>query len=119
MAASSDSNIATYVRLASCKAEISACYHVMKQLRLNQPCMTDVEVFASSVQRLQQQEGYQLASLVLRDTCAVVAVAGYRVGESLANGKELYVYGELLLQRTCMLASYQLASHQLCQNATC
>jgi hypothetical protein len=67
----------------------------MKQLRLNQPWMADADLFASTVQRLQQQEGYQLASLVLQDTGVVVAVAGYKVGESLANGRELYVYGKL------------------------
>jgi hypothetical protein len=68
----------------------------MKQLRLNQPWMTEADSFSNTVQQLQQQEGYQLASLVLQDTGAVVAVAGYKVGESLANGRELYVNGKPL-----------------------
>lgn len=83
------------VRLATCKPEIAACYPVMKQLRLDQPWMADADTFVTTVQRLQQQERYQLASMVLQETGSVVAVAGYRIGESLANGKELYVYGEL------------------------
>jgi hypothetical protein len=67
----------------------------MKQLRLDQPWMADADTFTNTVQRMQQQERYQLASMVLQETGAVVALAGYRIGESLANGKELYVYGKL------------------------
>ncbi|WIA31045.1 hypothetical protein OEZ86_001076 [Tetradesmus obliquus] len=54
--------------------------------------MADADTFVTTVQRLQQQGRYQLASMVLQETGAVVAVAGYRIGECLANGRELYVY---------------------------
>jgi hypothetical protein len=65
----------------------------MKQLRVDQPSMADVDTFVSTVQRLQEQESYQLAAL--QETNDVIAVAGFRIGESLAHGKELYVYGKL------------------------
>jgi hypothetical protein len=96
MSAGSGSSISTYVRLASCQEDIKACYHVMEQLRSKKMrWMADEDTFVRSVQHLQQQERYQLASLMLHDTGAVVAVAGYKVGQSLSNGKELYVHGKL------------------------
>lgn len=100
------------VRMAQSAAEIAACYHVMKQLRQDQPCMADAAAFTSTVQRMQQQEGFCLAYLVQPNTDRVVAVAGYRIGESLFNGKQLYVQGKphaalcLWLVTGCLCTTY-------------
>ncbi|GAB6042812.1 GNAT family N-acetyltransferase [Endothiovibrio diazotrophicus] len=64
--------------------EIAACWPVMRELR---PHLEGAEFVARI--RLQEAEGYRLA--FLREGGAVVAVAGFRVGENLAWGRFLYV----------------------------
>ncbi len=72
------------VRLAVTDDEIRAGFPVMQQLR---PRYREEE-FVARV-RLQQEQGYRLALLWVDG--AVVAAAGYRVGENLAWGRYLYV----------------------------
>jgi GNAT superfamily N-acetyltransferase len=72
------------VRIADSDAEILSCFPVMRQLRPRY----EAEELVAQVRR-QQEQGYRLA--LLTDDDAVVAVAGYRLGENLAWGKYLYV----------------------------
>lgn len=72
------------LRLASSDEEIAACFPVMRQLR---PHLTP-ESFLGRV-RAQQQAGYRLA--FVEDGGRPVAVAGFRVLETLASGRFLYV----------------------------
>lgn len=72
------------IRIANTDTEINTCYTVMHELR---PHLDETE-FVSRV-RTQQQAGYQLA--YLQEAGSPVAVAGFRLGESLAWGKYLYV----------------------------
>ena len=64
--------------------DIRACFPVMRELR---PYLTEQE-FLARVRR-QQSTGYQLA--FLRAETGVVAVAGFRINESLSWGRYLYV----------------------------
>ena len=64
--------------------DIEKCFPVMSQLR---PQLVAAE-FTSQV-RSQMQQGYRLACVMDKDV--VVAVAGYRISQSLAWGKFLYV----------------------------
>jgi len=73
-----------HLRIASTDGEIAACYPVMWELR---PHIRE-EQFLSRV-RSQESTGYRLAYGQEQD--GVVAVAGFRVGESLAWGNFLYV----------------------------
>lgn len=72
------------IKLATTEPEITACYPVLLQLR---PDLSQ-ESFLNRVQR-QMQQGYQLACLSIADN--VCAVAGFRLGESLAWGNYLYI----------------------------
>jgi GNAT superfamily N-acetyltransferase len=73
------------ILIAKSNREISDCFPVMKELRSHLE-LTD---FVTQVQRQQQQFDYQLACLQTEEM--VVAVAGFRISESLAWGKFLYV----------------------------
>lgn len=72
------------IRIAKTDQEIAACYPVMRELR---PHISQ-EQFLSRV-RTQESSGYRLAYVQSED--AVVAVAGFRIGENLAWGHFLYV----------------------------
>ncbi|MEW6268921.1 MAG: GNAT family N-acetyltransferase [Thermodesulfobacteriota bacterium] len=72
------------IRVAATDAEIAACHPVMRELR---PHVEEGE-FVARIRR-QEQAGYRLAYLSAAD--GIVAVAGFRVGESLAWGRFLYV----------------------------
>ena len=72
------------VRIAVADKEIAACYPVMRELR---PHITEAD-FVSRVRR-QEKAGYRLAYLEQPE--GVVAVAGFRLGDSLAWGRFLYV----------------------------
>src|SRR5262245_35009665 len=72
------------IALATTEKQIRSCFPVMAQLR---PHVTEPE-FVARVKK-QQREGYELA--FLSDCRQVKAVAGFRVGNSLAWGKFLYV----------------------------
>jgi GNAT superfamily N-acetyltransferase len=65
--------------------EISNCFPVMKELRPHLE-LTD---FIDRVQRQQQQFDYQL--VYLQVDRIIQAVAGFRISESLAWGKFLYI----------------------------
>jgi len=70
--------------MAATDAQIMACYPVMRELR---PHIAQ-DQFLSRV-RSQQNTGYQLA--FIQQAEEVVAVAGFRLGESLSWGCFLYV----------------------------
>lgn len=72
------------IRVAHSEDEIDGCFAVLSQLR---PHLVRAS-FVAQVRR-QQEAGYELAYLLERDR--VVAVAGYRLGESIAWGRFLYV----------------------------
>jgi len=69
---------------AATDAEIAACYPVMQQLR---PDLAASE-FVELVRQL-EKSGYRLVFMKLDEQ--VVAVAGFRLGKSLAWGRFLYV----------------------------
>lgn len=72
------------IQVAESDAQILACFPVLRELR---PQLEE----ASFVQRVRtlERSGYRLA--YLEDAGAVVAVTGFRVGDSLAWGHYLYV----------------------------
>src|SRR4029453_13746487 len=72
------------VDLAESDEDILACFSVIRHLR-------DLQDATSSLRRVRSQQlsGYQLVAL--RDGRDPVAVAGFRLGESLAWGRHLYV----------------------------
>jgi GNAT superfamily N-acetyltransferase len=72
------------VRLAESDDEILACLPVLLQLRPH----LDAETFVERVRR-QQSQGYRLACV--RDDERVTAVAGFRIHDSLAWGRHMYV----------------------------
>jgi GNAT superfamily N-acetyltransferase len=72
------------IALALTDDELRRCFPVMRELR---PHLTEQE-FTARVQR-QRGDGYNLA--FAEDNGAIQAVAGYRLIESLAWGKALYV----------------------------
>jgi len=72
------------IYLAHTEAEIAACYPVMRELRHH---IAEAD-FVPQVQS-QQQAGYRLA--YVESNGAPVAVAGFRLGESLSWGRYLYV----------------------------
>jgi GNAT superfamily N-acetyltransferase len=72
------------VRIADSDDDIRSCFPVMRQLRPGY----EADGFVTQLRR-QREQGYRLA--LLTDDDAVVAVAGYRMGENLAWGKYLYV----------------------------
>ncbi len=72
------------LRLASSDADIAACHAVMSQLRPH----VRAEEFVGRVRR-QMAQGYQLLAGSVR--AQVVAVAGFRLFDTLAWGRCLYV----------------------------
>jgi GNAT superfamily N-acetyltransferase len=64
---------------------ITDCFPVIKELRPN----FELADFITQVQRQQQQFNYQLVYLHVNEK--IQAVAGFRISESLAWGKFLYV----------------------------
>jgi GNAT superfamily N-acetyltransferase len=72
------------IRIATTDGEIRACYPVMRELRLQ----VAAEDFLSRI-RAQEESGYVLA--YVEESFGPVAVAGFRVGESLGRGRFLYV----------------------------
>ncbi len=72
------------IDLAESNEDILACFPVIRHLR----DLEDATTFLQHV-RSQQLSGYELAAL--RDGGDPVAVAGFRLGESLAWGRHLYV----------------------------
>jgi GNAT superfamily N-acetyltransferase len=72
------------IELAESDDDVLACFPVIRHLRE----LEDAATFLRRV-RSQQRSGYQL--VVLREGGAPVAVAGFRLGESLAWGRYLYV----------------------------
>ena len=72
------------VKFANSEQEIISCYPVMKTLREN----ISESDFVNAVQRISKY-GYRLAYLVSEDK--VCSVAGFRISESLAWGKYIYV----------------------------
>lgn len=72
------------VLVASTDEEIAACYPVVAQLRQH----VDEHEFVERV-HAQEEAGYRLAYIA--DGGRVLAVAGYRIADSLAWGKFLYV----------------------------
>lgn len=72
------------IRIATTNREIAACYPVIRELR---PKLEENE-FLSQV-RIQEHAGYRL--VFVQEPDRVVAVAGFRIGESLSWGRFLYV----------------------------
>ncbi len=72
------------IRIAITDSEIVDCYSVMRELR---PHIAE-DQFLSRV-RGQEDTGYRL--VFIQEPDALVAVAGFRIGESLAWGRFLYV----------------------------
>jgi GNAT superfamily N-acetyltransferase len=73
-----------HIHMAYTDEEIAACYQVMRELR---PQLDRVS-FVKRIRAL-EEGGYRLACL--RETDRPVAVAGFRMGESLAWGRFMYV----------------------------
>ncbi|MGD6873634.1 GNAT family N-acetyltransferase [Sutcliffiella horikoshii] len=73
------------VKKMSSDLEIMSTFNTFKQLR---PHLTE-EDFLEKINRLKKNNGFQLVS-VMKDN-EVKAAAGYRITESLAWGKYLYV----------------------------
>lgn len=84
--------------IAKTDKEIVACCNTMRELR---PHIL-AEQFVQRVRR-QECDGYRLA--FLRQDGAVVAVAGFRVGENLAWGRFLYV-DDLVTLASCRSHGY-------------
>ena len=72
------------IHLAESDRDINRCLPVMQQLR---PHLSATD-FLPRIRR-QMQQGYRLALLERDD--AVIALAGFRIGENLAWGRFLYV----------------------------
>lgn len=77
--------MASEIQSASTDAEIQGCFEVMKELR---PDLKQ-DTFVASIRHLESTFGYQLVYLSSNDE--VVSVAGFRVSESLAWGKHVYL----------------------------
>jgi GNAT superfamily N-acetyltransferase len=73
------------INLATSDRELADCFIVMQELRSN----LELNTFITQVRRQQQQYNYQLTYLQIDDS--IQAVAGFRISESLAWGKFLYV----------------------------
>jgi len=86
------------IRLAKTDKDIALCYSVMRELR---PHVPETE-FVTRV-RSQEKTGYRLA--LVEDGDAIVAVAGFRIGENLAWGRFLYV-DDLVTSGTCRSRGY-------------
>jgi GNAT superfamily N-acetyltransferase len=79
------------IQLATSDAQISQCFEVLNQLRSH----LQRSEFLAQVQR-QQQAGYQL--VFLEQANQVVAVAGFNIGECLAESMRSQGHGQQLLQ---------------------
>jgi len=77
-------NDTSVVQIANSDDAIVACFRVMYQLR---PHLVESE-FVGRV-RKQQDAGYRL--VYIEDEGRVVAIAGFRIGDTLAWGRHLYV----------------------------
>ncbi len=75
----------TQISIATSIQDMTDCYPVIQELRSH----LELPAFIAQVQRQQQQFGYQLVSLTVAGS--IESVAGFRVSESLAWGKFLYV----------------------------
>lgn len=73
------------IRILQASDDIIRCFPLMADLR---PHLREDD-FVARIQRQQRNHGYRLA--ILEEEGAVRAVAGYRIGESLAWGRFLYV----------------------------
>jgi hypothetical protein len=73
------------ISIAVSAQEITNCFPVIKELRTH----LEISDFTTQVQRQQQQFNYQLVYLHVDEM--IQAVAGFRISESLAWGKFLYV----------------------------
>ena len=73
------------IQLADTDDQIERCFPVMSQLR---PHLVERE-FLARVRRQFQQAGYRLA--YLEEDGRVKAVAGFRIGEMLFSGLQMYV----------------------------
>jgi len=73
------------IRILQASDDIIRCFPLMADLR---PHLREDD-FVARVQRQQGNHGYRLA--ILEEEGSVRAVAGYRIGESLAWGRFLYV----------------------------
>ena len=73
------------ISIATSIRSITDCFPVVKELRSH----FELSDFITQVQRQQQQFNYQLVYLQVDET--IQAVAGFRISESLAWGKFLYV----------------------------
>lgn len=86
------------IRLAQNDADINAGFPMMTQLR---PHLSQNE-FVNRVRR-QEKDGFRL--VLLEDDGRVRAVAGFRLGESLAWGKYLYI-DDLVTDETARSRGY-------------
>jgi GNAT superfamily N-acetyltransferase len=75
----------TNISIATSIPELTDCFPVITELRPH----LKLPDFLAQVQRQQQQFNYQLVYLHVAET--IQAVAGFRISESLAWGKFLYV----------------------------
>jgi ribosomal protein S18 acetylase RimI-like enzyme len=77
---------AIVLRHAESTAEIAACFPVMRELR---PHLRSAEELVERVSRQQSDAGYRLLAAWSGDTA--LALAGYRVQETLIRGRFIYV----------------------------
>lgn len=73
------------IELAESDEQIQSAFPVMRQLRPH----LDASMFVALIRRLQRTQNFYLVNL--QDSGKVVCAAGFRLGESLAWGKYLYV----------------------------
>ena len=69
-------------------AETRLAHHAMRELR---PAYQDEQAFVAHIDDVLRPEGYSLLGAFLREREQAAAVAGFRVGNSLAWGHYLYV----------------------------
>jgi GNAT superfamily N-acetyltransferase len=67
--------------------DTASAFAAMRALRTD---LSDPEAFARHVDKVQRAEGYRLVA-VFEDDPDAVAVAGFRIGHSLAWGRYLYI----------------------------
>lgn len=72
------------IKIAQCDRDIERCFPVMHELR---PHLLHAD-FVSRIKHQQQQYNYQLAYI---ENDEIITVAGFRISESLAWSKFLYV----------------------------
>jgi ribosomal protein S18 acetylase RimI-like enzyme len=80
-------------RSAESATEIAACFPVMRELR---PHLRSAEELVERVVRQQREAGYRL--LTAWSEGVVVALAGYRIQETLIRGRFLYVDDLVVLE---------------------